>query len=152
MAAALALFFGAGKLKPAPGTWGSLAAIPPGVALSHWGGPITLAAATLAISLVGIWASERYSADLGIKDPSEVVIDEVAGLWLALLFVPASLAGVFVAFLFFRLFDTWKPFPVGWLDRNLTGGLGIMADDWAAGLMAGLAAWGVLTVGYPVPG
>jgi phosphatidylglycerophosphatase A len=142
-AALLATWFGAGLLPKAPGTWGSLAAIPFGLALSWLGGPWLLLAAAAAIFLAGIWAGGRYAEERGIADPSAVVIDEVAGQWIAL--APALLNPwlIALAFLAFRVFDIVKPWPVGWLDRELKGGLGIMADDVLAGVYGAVVVWGV---------
>ncbi|MCA8929951.1 MAG: phosphatidylglycerophosphatase A [Alphaproteobacteria bacterium] len=136
----LATWFGSGLLPKAPGTWGSLAALPPGLLLLWAGGVELLAIGTLAVSLAGIWAGGRYAAALGRDDPGAVVIDEVAGLWLALLpcaaLAPLEIA---LAFLLFRAADILKPWPASWADRTLPGGLGIMADDWIAGVYAALA-------------
>lgn len=136
----IATWFGCGKLRPAPGTWGSLGAIPPAIALSYFGGwPLLLAGAMVAY-FVGIWAGARHAATLGRDDPGEVVIDEVAGQWLTL--APLSLDWRLWAlgFLLFRLADITKPWPASWCDRRLPGGIGIMADDMVAGLYAGAAA------------
>ncbi len=148
----LATWFGVGLLRPAPGTWGTLAALP-FVWLAHiLGGFLLVALATLAIFLIGWWASvieTRSSAD---PDPSEIVIDEVAGMFLALwpVSLGAQIAGVDVlalwpgwvaAFLAFRLFDIWKLGPIGWADRMHTP-LGLMLDD----IIAGLFAAGVVVV------
>ena len=142
--------FGYVGLAPvAPGTFGSLAALPVGYGLHVLGGFPLLALATLAIWPLGIWATTRLTADQDDKDPSEVVIDEVLGQWIALL--PLSLglwhvgaaATVFPwpgwvgAFALFRLFDIWKPGPIGWADRMHTP-FGTMLDDVFAGLAAAL--------------
>ena len=141
----IATWFGAGLLRPAPGTWGTLAALPFAWALHLLGGFWLLAVATAAVFAVGWWVSARLTGP-DDPDPSEIVIDEVAGMWLALW--PVSLGaiwadvdvlwlwpGIVVAFLGFRLFDVWKPGPVGWADR-LHSPLGLMLDDILAGLMA----------------
>lgn len=140
----LATWFGAGLLPRAPGTWGSLAALPFGVALFWLSGPLGLLAATLAVFLLGLWASHSYEHAAAVKDPGAIVIDEVAGQWLAL--VPAGLdpLGVVLAFVFFRIFDVAKPWPVGWADRNLKGAFGIMADDILAGLYAAVLVYATL--------
>ena len=142
----IATWFGVGLLRPAPGTWGTLAALP-FVWLAHiLGGFLLVALATLAIFLVGWWASVVETRDSADPDPSEIVIDEVAGMFLALwpVSLGAQIAGVDVlalwpgwvaAFLAFRLFDIWKPGPVGWADRMHTP-LGLMLDDIIAGLFA----------------
>jgi phosphatidylglycerophosphatase A len=138
----LCSWFGAGWLKPAPGTWGSAAALPIGWLLWDLGGHPALAGAMAVVFFVGWWASERIVRADGLEDPSWVVIDEVAGQWMTLLFTPPSLLGYAIGFALFRLFDIWKPWPVSWADQKVKGGLGIMLDDIIAGLM-GLA---VLTV------
>lgn len=142
----VATWFGAGLLRPAPGTWGSLAALPCAWALHALGGFPALAVATLAVFLLGWHVSVIETRDSTDPDPSEIVIDEVAGMWLALW--PVSLGAAWMgvdvlrlwpgwvaAFLCFRLFDIWKPGPAGWADRLHTP-LGLMLDDIFAGLFA----------------
>ena len=140
--------FGVGLLRPASGTWGSLAALPLGWVLYQIGGfPLTVIA-TVAVFFAGWWATVRITADGKDPDPSRVVVDEVAGQWVALMpvFYGAMFAGVEVtrlwpgwiaAFLFFRLFDIWKPGWVGRADRRHDP-LGVMLDDVIAGVFAGL--------------
>jgi phosphatidylglycerophosphatase A len=140
---------GVGYLRPAPGTWGTAAAAIPAwlwivLAPPSWVVPgLWIATATaVAVGLASCGAAIRR---FGVGDPSAVVIDEVAGTWIALALIPSStlvaspLASVLVASLAFRVFDIAKPWPVSWLER-LPGGLGIMADDLAAGLLAGMLA------------
>ena len=143
----LATWHYSGLSPKAPGTIGTLAAVPAGAALLYFGGSTALVIGILTVSVLGIYVSHRYALESGLKDPGEVVIDEVAGMWIALL--PAGLVWwqILGAFVLFRLFDILKPGPVGWADRRLSGGLGIMADDLIAGalsalvLAAGLIAW-----------
>ena len=144
-ASLVATGFGTGRLPAAPGTWGSLAALPVAWLLVSAGGAPLLAAAAAVTSLVGWWASAAYlrTSDSG-GDPGEVVIDEIAGQWIALLFAPHTLTAYALAFALFRLFDIWKPWPVGWADRNLPGGRGVMADDLLAGVYAALGTAVVL--------
>lgn len=145
----LAIWFGAGLLRPAPGTWGSLAALPPAALIAWLLGWPGLLAGTLIILAVGLWASELYMRDTGRHDPKEVVIDEVAGQWLALLPVATYWELYPAAFLFFRFFDIAKPWPASWADRDLPGSLGVMTDDIFAGgysLLACLLL--VLIIGY----
>ncbi|PHR60282.1 MAG: phosphatidylglycerophosphatase A [Robiginitomaculum sp.] len=133
----ISTFFGVGLLRPAPGTWGSLAAMPIGLWMLVTGGWSILLAASITAFLIGLWASDQYAKNTGNKDPSEVVIDEVAGQWLALAFVQPVLWQVVAAFVLFRIFDISKPWLIRRLEK-LPGGLGIMADDMLAGLVAGL--------------
>lgn len=147
----LATLFGIGRLRPAPGTWGSAAAVAAGLFIDHTFGFPALVVATLAVIPLGFWAVSRATAGQPDKDPSEIVIDEVAGQWLALLFPAAAFwsrgmegwwldawPGWVAAFLFFRLFDIWKPGPAGRADRR-GDAAGTMEDDLWAGLFAGLA-------------
>ena len=141
---------GIGYLRPAPGTWASAAAIGAGLVLHGLGHVWLLLAATLLATAAGFWACGRVLADRPGEDPAEVVIDEVAGQWLALLFPSAGFwlmgldswqfpyPGWVAAFLFFRLFDIWKPWIIGRADRRADGP-GIMLDDLFAGLFAGVA-------------
>ncbi len=138
----LAVWFGAGLLPKAPGTWGSIAALPIAYAIVRWGSLEILAGATIAVFIIGVWASEIASKEMGVADPSEIVIDEVAGQWLTLLVVPPDLILYLCGFLLFRLFDIWKPWPISWADQKIKGGLGIMLDDVIAGVYAGLLLWG----------
>ena len=139
----LATWFGSGLLRVAPGTCGSLAALPFAAGMVFLGGPWLLGAATAAAFAAGLWASARYVEAAGQADPGAVVIDEVVGQWLALVALPLDPVLYLLAFLAFRLFDILKPWPVGWADRRLHGGFGIMADDLLAGLYAGAVAYGI---------
>lgn len=143
-------FFGVGLLKPAPGTWGSAAAVLLAVLACEYLSPWLVPAGFVIATLVGFWAIPRATAGRADKDPSEIVIDEVAGQWLAMCFtvIPLARHGVsildawpaFVApFLLFRLFDIWKPWLVGRADRR-GDAAGVMLDDLWAGLFAGLGA------------
>ncbi len=138
---------GVGLLRPAPGTWGSLVGLALGVVLHMLGGALLLVLATLAVTALGYWA---VNVEVGASedDPSEIVIDEVAGQWVALwpVSVGASLTmvdilslypGLITAFLAFRFFDILKPGPVGWADQQ-HGAFGIMADDVIAGWLAAM--------------
>ena len=144
-------FFGAGLLRPAPGTWGSAAAVIVGLAIDRLLGFPALVLATAIAIVVGLRAIAAETEGRDDKDPGEIVIDEVAGQWIALIF-PASAfwyrgletwafdawPGWVAAFLFFRLFDIWKPGPIGRADRR-GDAPGVMYDDLWAGLFAGIA-------------
>lgn len=141
----IATWFGVGLLPRAPGTWGSLAALPFALALHWWGGWVALAVGALAALALGVWAIGVYLRGADETDPGRVVVDEVFGQFLALM--PAALDPLHyaAAFALFRLFDTWKPWPAGWIDRHLHGPTGAMLDDGVAGLYA---AAGVLALRY----
>ena len=125
---------GVGCLPGAPGTWGSLAAVTLAFAFIDYFSIVYMVILALTIFALGCWAAGVYVRRLGREDPQQVVIDEVAGQMLALAAAPRGLAGFAVAFALFRAFDVLKPFPVGWCDRNVHGGLGVMLDDMAAGI------------------
>ena len=150
MSGLITTFFGVGLLKPAPGTWGSLAAVMLALALYQlglwWAVPVAAVLATVA----GFWAVPLATAGKADADPGEIVIDEVAGQLLALsfTFIPLGRHGIdvfaawpaFVApFLLFRLFDIWKPWLVGRADRR-GDAPGVMLDDLWAGLFAGIVS------------
>lgn len=138
---------GVGYVPVAPGTIASAAAIFLALPIVFYGGGWSLLAASLIAFGIGVWACGDHVGATGREDPSECVIDELAGQWLACAFAvlplglhaaPVTLPGFLLAFALFRLFDIWKPWPVSWADQKLPGGLGVMADDMIAGLMAGL--------------
>jgi phosphatidylglycerophosphatase A len=135
-AALIATWFGSGLLPKVPGTWGSLAALPFGAALVYFGGPLALLIASLALFLLGVWASHIYAVHVGLNDPSAVVVDEVVAQWLVLLPLCPDPLSYIIALIAFRFFDIAKVWPASWLDRHLKGGLGIMSDDLAAALYA----------------
>jgi phosphatidylglycerophosphatase A len=134
-------FFGAGLGKPGPGTWGSVAAVLLWAAYAHFLHPTPqslLAALLIGIALtliLGIPAATVVERESGREDPGLVVIDEVAGQWITLLFSPFDLRHALIALVLFRLFDMTKPWPIRKLER-LPGGWGIMLDDVLAGLYA----------------
>ena len=150
MSRLIATFFGAGYLRPASGTWASAIALGLGVAIDRYLGFPALVLATAAATAAGFWACQAIVRPG--EDPSEIVIDEVAGQWLTLLFPAAAFwhrgienwavvayPGWVAAFLFFRLFDIWKPWLVGRADRR-GDAAGVMLDDLWAGLFAGVVS------------
>jgi phosphatidylglycerophosphatase A len=140
-------FFGAGLSPKAPGTVGTLAALPFGVALLYYMGMESLFMLTLAITIVGIFEINKYEKVTGDHDQSEIVIDEAAGIWITLMVAYPTAMGlefpyalplaILLSFATFRLFDIWKPSTIGWIDRNTKGGLGVMGDDILAGFAGG---------------
>lgn len=139
----LATWFGVGLARPAPGTWGSIAALPFGIMIFLAGGQTALLTATALVFGVGYWAAREFETMTGEHDASEIVIDEVAGMWLTLAVSTMSTASVGLALLLFRVFDILKPWPVSWCDKKEHGTLGVMLDDIAAGAYAGLALLGI---------
>jgi phosphatidylglycerophosphatase A len=131
----LAFGFGSGAAARAPGTWGSLAAIPIWLVFV-WVPPVVYWVIVLIAFLVGIWLCGKTASDLKVHDHGGIVWDEFVGMWIVLGLFPGSLLGVLMAFALFRLFDVVKPWPISWLDKHLPGGLGIMFDDVVAGFMA----------------
>ena len=137
----LAFGFGTGLAPKAPGTVGTLAALPFYFGMLALGlTPLFYALVVLALLLVGVWLCHQTAADLGVHDHPGIVWDEIVGYLIAMFLVPASWQGLVLGFALFRLFDIWKPFPIGYLDRHVSGGWGIMLDD----VVAGLYALGVL--------
>lgn len=134
----LALGFGCGLLKPAPGTWGTLAAVPIYLGLVHVFGPASLAYFLVATAgfILGIYLCGKAATDVGVHDHSAIVWDEIIGLLVTLSWVPPSFINLVVGFSLFRLFDIAKPWPIKSLDRHVHGGFGIMLDDLVAGVIA----------------
>ena len=151
----ISIFFGVGLLRPAPGTWASALAVVLGLLIYRAGHVPLLALATLIAAAAGFWACAHQLQGRPGEDPSEIVIDEVAGQWLTLCFPAAAFWGVglpstefpwpawVAAFILFRLFDIWKPWVIGRADRR-GNARAVMIDDLLAGLFAGL---GVMVLG-----
>ena len=136
-----------GFLRPAPGSWGSAVAVVLAAILAMMS-PWLLEIATLLVCLLGVLAAGRYQTVTSRHDAPEIVIDEVAGQWIALLAVPLDWRWYLLAFLLFRLFDIVKPGPVR-MAENLPGGIGVMADDIVAGVLAAACLllirwWGIM--------
>lgn len=147
VAFAIATWFGCGLVPRAPGTAGTLGAVPLYLVAARGGRP-GVAAAALVVTAVGIWAASAVARDLGKKDPQIVVVDEVAGFLVTMLAVDAiSWQGVVLGFLVFRLFDVVKPWPVRALER-LPGGWGIVLDDLGAGAFGACVLVGLRLLGW----
>ncbi len=140
-AAWLAFGFGTGLIPFAPGTWGAVLGLMLAWGL-HLAGPVSYALTTLAIVVVGVGLCGHTARRLGIHDHPGINFDEVAGQLVAAAMAPLNWRGFVLAFVLFRIFDILKPWPIRWLDRHWGGGLGIMADDIAAGVVAGVLVWG----------
>ncbi len=129
----LAFGFGAGLLSRAPGTMGTLVAVPFAWAFKMLPGTIFLWL-LLALFLLGVWLCGRVSKRLGLEDYGGIVWDEMVGYWLAIAFVPLHWGWLLAGFALFRFFDIVKPWPISELERHFSGGLGIMLDDIAAAI------------------
>ena len=144
----IATWFGVGLVPAAPGTAASATALPVAWVIAAAGGPLGLGLASALAFAVGGWAAGACGATDNEPDPREVVIDEVAGQWLALM--PAAMVAApavwhyALAFVLFRAADIGKPWPAGWIDRSLPGPAGIMLDDLVAGLYAALGLGAVI--------
>lgn len=131
----LALGFGSGLAAKAPGTFGTLAAVPLYLLLAQL--PLSwYLAVTLVCVLAGIYICDKAAKDMGVHDHGAIVWDEVAGLLITMIAAPAGVLWLIVGFVLFRLFDIIKPWPIRWLDAKVEGGFGIMIDDVLAGIFA----------------
>lgn len=131
----ISLGFGSGLIPFAPGTWGTVVAVPIALACSFlglWG----YLAATLLVCVLGSYTAGYTSAKLKVHDHSSIVIDEVAGYMITMMGITMSLESLLAGFLLFRLFDILKPWPIRLIDRKMQGGLGIMMDDILAGVFS----------------
>ena len=131
----LAFGFGSGAAPVAPGTFGTLAAVPLYLLLDLL--PLGYYLLALIASFaVGIYLCDKTSKDIGVHDHGGIVWDEFVGYWVTMLVAPSGWEWIVGGFLLFRFFDIVKPFPIGWLDKQIDGGLGIMVDDVVAGSFA----------------
>lgn len=131
----IAFGFGSGLLPVAPGTFGTLAAIPLYVLLTYLSWPIYVLL-LVGFFLIGVWITDSVSKELKVHDFSGIVWDECVGYWITMLLVPRNWMWMCIGFFLFRLFDIWKPWPINIVDKQVKGGLGIMLDDVLAGLLA----------------
>jgi phosphatidylglycerophosphatase A len=147
LAHVLATWFGCGHFPKAPGTAGTLGAIPLYLLLRPYGHGAVLLAAVL-ITAIGIWAADVVAKNLGTKDPQIVVIDEVAGVLLTLSVAPPTWTALVAGVVLFRIFDQTKPFPARTAERKLPGGWGIVLDDVAAGVWGAAGVLGLNALGW----
>ena len=141
----LATGFGTGYAPVASGTFGSLPGLALAWGLAAAGGEWALVAGTVVVAIAGVLAADRAAAIFGEEDPGRVVVDEVAGQMVTLLFVPKTVPLLALGFFLFRALDVWKPWPARRLE-DLPGGSGIMADDLAAGIYANLILQAVVAL------
>lgn len=130
-------WFGAGLMPIAPGSFGTLAAVPPVIIVNYLGFVYSTISLIILLPLA-VWSSHISQKILGRNDPSDVVIDEVLGFLIAVFLLPLSWLSIILGFLFFRFFDIIKPFPIGLIDRKINGSVGIVLDDIVAGIFANI--------------
>ncbi len=135
----LAIGLGSGAAARAPGTWGTLAAMLLYLPLSQLDNTAYFVVLVIA-TLAGFYICDKTSRDWGVHDHKAIVWDEFVGYWITMFLIPTTWYWMLIGFALFRLFDIWKPWPIRYLDRHVKGGIGIMVDDIAAGVVA----WGVL--------
>ncbi len=123
-------------MRVAPGTWGTLAAIPVYFLLAQSHPSIYLLCTILAF-ILGVWVSERVTQDLGVQDYKGIVWDEVVGYLITMFLAPVGWVWIICGFILFRIFDIWKPQPIRFVDQKIKGGLGVMLDD----VLAAIPAW-----------
>lgn len=131
----IAFGFGSGAMPIAPGTFGTLMAIPFYLALQYLPLPIYIAI-TLVIIVGSIWLSDKISREINVHDHPGMCLDEIVGFFVTMTAAPKGILWVILGFLLFRLFDIWKPQPIRYIDEKIGGGFGIILDDVVAGVLA----------------
>ena len=138
----IAVGFGLGLIPKAPGTFGSLLGVALGVTLGFF--PVELAVSTLLIlTILSVFIIKEAEKEFKSHDPSAIVVDEIIGQAIPLIFIEATVINIALSFLFFRLFDIIKKGPVGYVDKHVKGALGVMLDDVVAGFLALGVVWGL---------
>lgn len=135
----IAFGFGSGLMPKAPGTWGTLAAVPVYLLLLNYN-PLTYLIITALAFFLGVWVCDKVSNDLGVHDYKGIVWDEVIGYLLTMFLAPQGVKWMLCGFVLFRIFDIWKPQPIGYIDKKIEGGMGIMLDD----VLAAVPAWFIM--------
>ncbi len=143
MQKAFLTFFYLGLIPKAPGTFGTFGGAIAGWAILYFFSNTTLFLATILISIVAVSEINKYEEKTNSHDDKSIVIDEVAGIWLAFVLSGATLLQMILSVIFFRIFDIAKPSLIGKIDKNIKGGLGVMGDDLLAGVLAGICSAGV---------
>lgn len=137
--------FGTGLLPKMPGTWGTVAAIPIYLIIMDF--PLWLyGIITLAVIIFSVIACDITERDLGVHDYPGIVLDEIAGYLLTMFSAPLGWFWIIAGFLLFRIFDIWKPWPIGWVDRKVSGGFGTVVDDLLAAVYAWIVLQGIVAV------
>ncbi len=143
----VATWGGCGLIRPAPGTWGTLGAMPFGIVLLIFGGVPALVIAAIILFPIGLWASKQFEKMVNEKDSGMIVVDEVVGVWIALIPAMLSPLSIALAFILFRFFDILKPWPIAYFDKHFKGAFGVMIDDVIAGVFAAIILIGLRYVG-----
>ncbi len=142
----LAFGFGAGLAPKAPGTWGTLVALPLYYGLMLWLSQPQMLVLIAVTFVMGVAICDVTGRNLGVADHGGIVWDEIVAMWLVLVFTPVQPVWWIVAFGLFRLFDIWKPFPICWFDKHVKNGFGVMLDDLLAALFAIASLYSMLWV------
>lgn len=132
----IAAWFGCGFLSPGPGTWGSFGGLMAGLFIATLFSGLALLLGVFLISAVGFLAAERFDSAMNTHDSKMIVVDEVAGQWIAMIPALGSVPLLLLSFILFRGFDIIKPWPVSHFEKNVAGAAGVMGDDIVAGLIA----------------
>lgn len=143
----IATWFGCGLMRPGPGTWGTIGALPFGILFYVIGGIPLLFLGILVVCWLGYLAAKRFEEQAGDHDNGAIVVDEVAGMWIALLPTGMNPLYILLAFALFRFFDILKPWPISWADKKIPGAAGVMIDDIIAGFVAALIIGGLRYAG-----
>lgn len=135
-----ATWFGAGFIRPASGTWGTVASLPLVLFTVMYAGHFGIIIGSMILFCVGLWAADAYEKETGEHDSSRIVIDEACGMMIAAIPLLYDFTVIMILFCFalFRFFDAWKAGIVGWLDKNVSGAFGVMIDDVAAGFLTAI--------------
>lgn len=136
-------FFYSGLSPKAPGTMGSIAATLVAVLIITYMSMETLTLLTILFTILGVKTINAYESSTGEHDHQSIVIDEVVGVWIALILSSGTWLQIVLSLVFFRIFDIWKPSVIGKIDKNVKGGWGVMGDDMLAGMFAGICSAGV---------
>ena len=145
----LSVWFGSGLLKPAPGTWGTLASLPFWIILLNILSPQSFAFVVILSIPFSYFTIKAALPLFTSEDPKEIVLDEVVGMGIAMLFAVNSYIDIAILFILFRLLDITKPWPIGWVDERIKGAWGILLDDVLAGILAIFCFIAVKVVFYP---
>ena len=144
----IAFGMGSGLVRPAPGTWGTVAGLAVFWLLISYLSAQVAFIVMLTVSIYGTWCAHRSAIKMGVHDYGGIVIDEWVGIWITLALVEPSIINLLAGFVLFRIFDILKPWPIGWVDKHVSGGLGIMIDDVLAGLISASILFALVAMGW----